>query len=39
MPKQVLKIGTSIDYAVCSGKRGDGMACTAVINRYTFIVS
>ncbi|PON89989.1 Zinc finger, Mcm10/DnaG-type [Trema orientale] len=32
-PKQVLKIGTSVDYGVCNGKRNDGIACTAVINK------
>lgn len=31
---QVLKLGTSIDYGVCKGKRKDGMACTLVINKY-----
>lgn len=30
---QVLKLGTSIDYGVCKGKRKDGMACTLVINK------
>lgn len=33
-PKQVLKVGTSVDYGVCNGKRKDGIACTAVINKY-----
>ncbi|XP_062081787.1 uncharacterized protein LOC133788344 [Humulus lupulus] len=32
-PKQVLKIGTSVDYGVCNGKRKDGVACTSVINK------
>ncbi|KAM6541644.1 hypothetical protein CsatB_006091 [Cannabis sativa] len=32
-PKQVLKIGTSVDYGVCNGKRNDGVACTSVINK------
>lgn len=32
-PSQILKIGTSVDYGVCRGKRKDGMACTMVINR------
>ncbi|GMN48725.1 hypothetical protein TIFTF001_017892 [Ficus carica] len=32
-PKQVLKIGTSVDYGVCNGKRKDGVVCTAVINK------
>ncbi|GMP37525.1 hypothetical protein CsSME_00009157 [Camellia sinensis var. sinensis] len=31
---QILKIGTSLDYGVCKGKRKDGMACTLVINKY-----
>lgn len=31
---QILKMGTSIDYGVCKGKRKDGMACTLVINKY-----
>ncbi|KAL7237024.1 hypothetical protein ACSBR1_020163 [Camellia fascicularis] len=30
---QILKIGTSLDYGVCKGKRKDGMACTLVINK------
>ncbi|XP_050235366.1 uncharacterized protein LOC126683496 [Mercurialis annua] len=30
---QILKMGTSIDYGVCKGKRKDGMACPAVINK------
>ncbi|KAJ8766981.1 hypothetical protein K2173_012490 [Erythroxylum novogranatense] len=30
---QILKMGTSIDYGVCKGKRKDGMACTVVINK------
>lgn len=38
-PNQVLKMGTSIDYGVCKGKRKDGMACTAVINKYVMGVS
>lgn len=33
-PNQVLKMGTSVDYGVCKGKRKDGMACTAIINKY-----
>lgn len=32
-PKQIMKMGTSVDYGVCKGKRADGMACTLVINR------
>lgn len=31
---QIVKIGTSVDYGVCRGKRKDGMACTLVINKY-----
>ncbi|XP_054778824.1 uncharacterized protein LOC129286797 [Prosopis cineraria] len=31
-PSQILKIGTSVDYGVCKGKRKDGMPCTLVIN-------
>ncbi|KAL8158819.1 hypothetical protein V2J09_000356 [Rumex salicifolius] len=30
---QMLKIGTSVDYGVCNGKRKDGMACTMVVNK------
>ncbi|OIT33663.1 PREDICTED: protein MCM10 homolog [Nicotiana attenuata] len=29
----ILKIGTSVDYGVCKGKRKDGMACTLVVNK------
>ncbi|XP_065867574.1 uncharacterized protein [Euphorbia lathyris] len=32
-PNQVLKIGDSIDYGVCKGKKKDGMPCTLVINK------
>ncbi|KAB1207540.1 hypothetical protein CJ030_MR7G007539 [Morella rubra] len=32
-PSQILKIGTSVDYGVCKGKRKDGMPCTLVINK------
>ncbi|KAJ9189566.1 hypothetical protein P3X46_000841 [Hevea brasiliensis] len=32
-PNQILKMGTSIDYGVCKGKRKDGMSCTLVINK------
>uniref|UniRef100_A0A2C9W1U1 Uncharacterized protein n=3 Tax=Manihot esculenta TaxID=3983 RepID=A0A2C9W1U1_MANES len=32
-PNQMLKVGTSIDYGVCKGKRKDGMSCTLVINK------
>lgn len=30
---QILKMGTSVDYSVCKGKRKDGIACTMVINK------
>ncbi|XP_004500730.1 uncharacterized protein [Cicer arietinum] len=30
---QILKMGTSVDYGVCKGKRADGMACTLAINK------
>ncbi|XP_073012143.1 uncharacterized protein [Typha latifolia] len=30
---QMLKIGASIDYGLCRGKRKDGLACTMVINK------
>ncbi|KAH9327737.1 hypothetical protein KI387_007915, partial [Taxus chinensis] len=30
---QIVKLGTSVDYGLCMGKRKDGMACTMVINR------
>ncbi|KAB2602403.1 MCM10-like protein [Pyrus ussuriensis x Pyrus communis] len=30
---QMLKMGTSVDYGVCKGKRKDGMACTVVLNK------
>lgn len=29
----ILKMGTSVDYGICKGKRKDGMACTLVINK------
>ncbi|XP_042479385.1 protein MCM10 homolog isoform X2 [Macadamia integrifolia] len=29
----ILKMGTSVDYVVCKGKRKDGMACTVVLNK------
>ncbi|KAJ0077208.1 hypothetical protein Patl1_36030 [Pistacia atlantica] len=32
-PSQILKMGTSVDYGVCKGKRKDGMVCTVVINK------
>ena len=32
--RQIMKMGTSVDYGVCKGKRTDGMACTLVINKY-----
>ncbi|KAH7574894.1 hypothetical protein JRO89_XS02G0018500 [Xanthoceras sorbifolium] len=31
---RILKLGTSVDYGVCKGKRNDGVPCTAVINKY-----
>ncbi|ESW09341.1 hypothetical protein PHAVU_009G119500 [Phaseolus vulgaris] len=31
--RQIMKMGTSVDYGVCKGKRTDGMACTLVINK------
>ncbi|CAL5378153.1 unnamed protein product [Camellia sinensis] len=34
---QILKIGTSLDYGVCKGKRKDGMACTLVINKISWV--
>ncbi|KAH9694693.1 zf-primase domain-containing protein [Citrus sinensis] len=30
---QIIKMGTSVDYGVCIGKRKDGMACNTVINK------
>ncbi|CAM6106805.1 unnamed protein product [Calypogeia fissa] len=30
---QVMKLGTSVDYRVCSGKRKDGTPCTIVLNK------
>ncbi|CAI0557692.1 unnamed protein product, partial [Linum tenue] len=30
---QILKMGTSVDYGVCKGKRKDGMACSLVVNK------
>lgn len=30
---QVLKMGTSIDYGVCKGRKKDGLPCTMVINK------
>ncbi|XP_012081771.2 protein MCM10 homolog [Jatropha curcas] len=32
-PNQIIKMGTSIDYGVCKGKRKDGMSCTVIINK------
>lgn len=32
-PSQIMKMGTSVDYGVCKGRRADGMACTLVINK------
>jgi minichromosome maintenance protein 10 len=36
-PSQILKIGTSVDYGVCKGKRKDGMPCTLAINKYVTV--
>lgn len=36
---QILKMGTSVDYGVCKGKRADGMACTLAINKYANKIS
>lgn len=30
---QIVKLGTSVDYGVCKGKRKDGMPCTVIINQ------
>ncbi|XP_074275669.1 uncharacterized protein LOC141599533 [Silene latifolia] len=30
---QILKVGTSVDYGVCKGRRKDGMPCTMVVNK------
>ncbi|XP_010265986.1 PREDICTED: protein MCM10 homolog [Nelumbo nucifera] len=30
---QILKIGTSVDYGICKGKRKDGLTCTMIINK------
>lgn len=35
---QIVKLGVSADFAICKGKRKDGMACSMVINKYVFIV-
>ncbi|XP_024633574.1 protein MCM10 homolog isoform X1 [Medicago truncatula] len=32
-PNQIMKMGTSVDYGVCKGKRADGMSCTLAINK------
>ncbi|OIW14711.1 hypothetical protein TanjilG_33053 [Lupinus angustifolius] len=32
-PGQILKMGMSVDYGVCKGRRPDGMACTLAINK------
>ncbi|KAJ7967161.1 protein MCM10-like [Quillaja saponaria] len=32
-PSQILKMGNSVDYGVCKGKRKDGLACTLSINK------
>jgi Primase zinc finger len=31
---QMVKLGVSADFAICKGKRKDGMACSMVINKY-----
>lgn len=31
---QILKIGTSVDYGVCKGRRKDGLPCSIVVNKY-----
>lgn len=31
---QIIKMGTSVDFGVCKGKRKDGVACTIVINKH-----
>ncbi|KAL3580797.1 hypothetical protein D5086_018632 [Populus alba] len=35
---QILKMGTSIDYGVCKGKRKDGLPCTLVINKMDLLI-
>ncbi|KAK9677550.1 hypothetical protein RND81_11G151200 [Saponaria officinalis] len=30
---QILKIGSSVDYGVCKGRRKDGLPCTIVVNK------
>lgn len=30
---QILKIGTSVDYGVCKGRRKDGLPCSIVVNK------
>ncbi|CAN0846123.1 Protein MCM10 homolog [Linum grandiflorum] len=32
-PNQILKMGTSVDYGVCKGKRKDGIACSLIVNK------
>ncbi|GMH02965.1 hypothetical protein Nepgr_004804 [Nepenthes gracilis] len=32
-PGQILKMGTSVDYGVCKGRKKGGVACTMVINK------
>lgn len=31
---QMVKLGVSADFAICKGKRKDGMPCSMVINKY-----
>jgi Primase zinc finger len=31
---QMVKLGVSADFAICKGRRKDGMACSMVINKY-----
>lgn len=33
---QMMKMGVSVEFGVCKGKRKDGMACTMAINKYVF---
>ena len=35
---QVLKLGISVDFGICCGKRKDGMPCTMFINKYVIII-
>ncbi|XP_021900527.1 protein MCM10 homolog [Carica papaya] len=31
---QILKIGISVDFGICEGKRKDGTRCTSAVNKY-----